>query len=100
MRSPDAPQVWRLLCDPGGRKTYPTVGRPTSLVTLNQLTPAKYGSSELRGYFWNSIGAILVMLVFENMPITETVRYPFCLGNISFSFYIVHLLSCDQSVAI
>lgn len=37
------------------------------LVTLNQLTPAKYNPSDLHGYFWNSIRAVLIMLAFENL---------------------------------
>jgi hypothetical protein len=37
------------------------------LVTLNQFTPAKYNPSDLRGYFWNSIRAVLIMLAFENL---------------------------------
>ncbi len=61
--------------------------------TLSSLTPLQYNTPDLQGFFWNSIGAIMVMLAFENLPLlqrpfaTAFARY---LGDISFAFYIVH----------
>lgn len=62
-------------------------------VTLHSLTPQQYDSNELHGWFWQSIGAVMIMMAFENFPIlqrpfaTPLARY---LGDISFAFYIVH----------
>jgi hypothetical protein len=49
--------------------TWPVLLAKTSpgLVTLNQFTPAKYSSSDLHGFLWNSIRAVLIMLAFENL---------------------------------
>lgn len=61
--------------------------------TLDLHTPRHYHSEELRGYFWYSIAAVMIMMSFENLPIlqrpftTPLARY---LGDISFAFYIIH----------
>jgi peptidoglycan/LPS O-acetylase OafA/YrhL len=63
------------------------------LVTLDLLTPQHYNGEELHGYFWYSIAAVMIMMAFENFPAlqrpftTPLARY---LGDISFSFYIIH----------
>lgn len=63
------------------------------LVTLDLLTPQRYNSEELHGYFWYSLAAIMIMLALENLPILQRpfasplARY---LGDISFAFYIIH----------
>jgi hypothetical protein len=64
------------------------------LMTLDSLTPKRYGGTEENhGYFWYSIAAVMIMLAFENLPIlqrpfnTSVARY---LGDISFAFYIIH----------
>ena len=68
--------------------------RSVGYVTLTHITPKRFNNGTNRSRFWTSIGAVLMLASFENLPVlqrpfnTAVAEY---LGEISFALYIVHV---------